>query len=100
MRANGASLNGTSWLAWMDWSKGPVSTLCASISLYPDLLSYMNLSSTNAEVRFKRLSASGRHGGAAVELLPHSARDPGSILTTGAVCTEFGRSPHYLRGFS
>ncbi|XP_078267851.1 protocadherin-1-like isoform X2 [Rhinoraja longicauda] len=28
----------------------------------------------------------GRHGGAAVELLPYSARDPGSILTTDAVC--------------
>ncbi|XP_078286916.1 cytochrome P450 2J2-like isoform X1 [Rhinoraja longicauda] len=27
------------------------------------------------------------HGGAAVELLPHSAGDPGSIPTTGAACT-------------
>ncbi|XP_078285549.1 adhesion G protein-coupled receptor E1-like isoform X2 [Rhinoraja longicauda] len=43
---------------------------------------------------------SGRHGGAAVELLPHSAGDPGSIPTTGAVCTEFVRSPRDLRGFS
>ena len=45
----------------------------------------------------------GRHGGAAVEWLPYSecsAGDSGSILTTGAVCTEFVSSPHDLRGFS
>ena len=41
-----------------------------------------------------------RQGGAAVELLPYSARDPGSILTMGAVCTEFARSPRDLGGFS
>ena len=39
-------------------------------------------------------------GGAAIELLPHSARDPDSILTMGAVCTESVRCPCDLREFS
>lgn len=30
--------------------------------------------------------------------VPHNARDPGSILTTSAVCTELVRSPHDLCG--
>lgn len=30
----------------------------------------------------------------AVKLLLDSARDPGSNLTTGGVCTEYIRSPH------
>lgn len=35
-----------------------------------------------------------------VELLPHSARDPGSVLTAGAVCVNFTHSSCGHVGFS
>lgn len=41
----------------------------------------------------------GSGSGTAVELLPYSARDPGSIQTTDAASTEFGLSPQDLVGF-
>lgn len=39
------------------------------------------------------------HGCAVAELLPHKARDLGSILTTGIVCMKFVHSPCERMGF-
>ncbi|XP_055495985.1 uncharacterized protein LOC129699870 [Leucoraja erinacea] len=51
------------------------------------------------EIHTLPVVVSGWHSGTAVELLPYNARDPGLILTAGAVCTEFARSPYDSMGF-
>ncbi|XP_055520001.1 tetraspanin-16-like isoform X1 [Leucoraja erinacea] len=68
------------------FTKGCFASVTAMIKRNSAVIGGAAIGISLIQVRCIHCTHLSRHGGTTVDLLPYSARDPGSILTTGAVC--------------